>query len=640
MIVRVRNILSYCGRGGVATLRRNHMLTSRYWSRLKNAGIGALMVACGLTSTSYSDAAQERQKVVLVVYPIRQEGLSTIVWDNAIRQVITGGLNGRLDYYAEYFDFARIPNSQFPAAFADYLGRKYAGTTFDVVIAVSPTVFDFLNQAGSTLFPGVPVVYYTIEPPRPRPMTTGVVARMDLKRTIDVALQVHPDLQQVFVVSGTSEYDKFYRELAQTQLRAFDGRLVFTYLSGLSMSALLQHVGDIPQRAVIYYLMLKEDADGNKFNEEAIDQIAAVANRPIYTWLDVDVGRGAIGGSVMSGDVVARAVADLALRVLKGESPDRIPVHEIDPNVYAFDWRQLRRFGVNEARLPAGSIIQFRQPSAWDQYRWYILGAATILVLQSALIGGLVVQRARRRRAEVAVRESASALRQSYEQNQDLAGRLISAQEEERTRIARELHDDLSQQLGGLGIALSGLKRKIGKPGAEAEIDRTVTTLQDRTVALAESVRNLSHELHPSVLEHVGLVATLQRHCADVEELHHLEVSFSTGDNLDSLTPAVALCLFRVAQEALSNAARHARASTISVQLMTTHEGVELRVVDDGIGFVASERTGSGLGLRSIDERVRLSKGSVTVESRPGHGTNLLVRIPLAGSQVELVRQA
>ena len=170
-------------------------------------------------------------------------------------------------------------------------------------------------------------------------------------------------------------------------------------------------------------------------------------------------------------------------------------------------------------------------------------------------------------------------------------------------------------------------------------MDRTVTTLQDRTIALAQSVRNLSHELHPSVLEHVGLVATLRRHCADVEELHHLEVSFSARDNLDSLTPAVALCLFRVAQEALGNAARHARASTIRVELMTTHEGVELRVVDNGIGFVASERAGSGLGLRSIDERVRLTKGSVTIESRPGHGTDLLVRIPLAASQVELVRQ-
>ena len=153
-------------------------------------------------------------------------------------------------------------------------------------------------------------------------------------------------------------------------------------------------------------------------------------------------------------------MGDVALRVLQGEPPDRIPVHQIDPNVDAFDWRELRRFGVNEARLPAGSIIQFRQPSAWDQYKWYILGATTLLVLQSALIGGLVAQGARRRRAEVAVRESASALRQSYRQNQDLAGRLINAQEEERTRIARDLYDDLSQQLASVCIMLSDLNRK------------------------------------------------------------------------------------------------------------------------------------------------------------------------------------
>jgi hypothetical protein len=93
----------------------------------------------------------------------------------------------------------------------------------------------------------------------------------------------------------------------RTQLRALDGRLVFTYLSGLSMSALLQQMSNIPQRAVIYYLTLQEDADGNKFNVDALDQIAAVANRPIYTWVDVHPGRGAIWGSVMSNDVVARA---------------------------------------------------------------------------------------------------------------------------------------------------------------------------------------------------------------------------------------------------------------------------------------------------------------------------------------------
>lgn len=604
------------------------MITSRHSSRLKNAGIGALLVACGFASSSVAAAAPERQKSVLVLQVLRQESLPSIALDNMTRRVLADGLNGRLDYYTEYLDAARIPDSRFSSIFADYLARKYEGKTFDVVLALSPAVFDFL--AGSSLFPGVPVVYYATEPRQPRPMTTGIVARLDLKPTIDVALQVHPDLQQVFVVSGASQYDKFYQDLAQRQLRAFDGRLVFTYLSGLPMSELLRRVADTPERSIIYFLTLYEDAEGNTFNtSDSLDRIAAVANRPIYVFVNIYMGHGAIGGSVLSLDVVGRAAADVALRVLKGESPDRIPVREIDPNIYAFDWRELRRFGVDEARLPAGSLVQFRQPGAWDQYKWYIVSAATLFVLQTALIGGLVVQGARRRRAEVAARESASALRHSYEQNRDLAGRLISAQEEERTRIARDLHDDLSQQLASVSIMLSGLKRRVGKPGAAVEVEQTISMLQDRAATAAEAVRTLSHELHPGALEHAGLVSALERHCAEVQAHHDVTVRFhGAGEGLETLNPDVALCLFRVTQEALTNAVRHARARAIRVELTWTPEATDLRIVDDGVGFVPGERAGGGLGLRSIDERVRLSRGAVTLESHIGHGTTLSVRVP------------
>ena len=168
-------------------------------------------------------------------------------------------------------------------------------------------------------------------------------------------------------------------------------------------------------------------------------------------------------------------------------------------------------------------------------------------------------------------------------------------------------------------------------------LEQAVSILQERTSALAQTVRTLSHELHPSVLQHSGLVATLRHHCAEVAHHHQLEIGFSAGGNLDSLSPDVALCLFRVAQEALTNAVRHARAQTIDVRLSTTTEGVELAVVDDGVGFVAGERARSGLGLRSIDERVRLTQGSVRVESQPGFGTRLLVQIPAAMLEAGIV---
>ena len=233
------------------------------------------------------------------------------------------------------------------------------------------------------------------------------------------------------------------------------------------------------------------------------------------------------------------------------------------------------------------------------------------------------------RESEHHSRESEAALRRLYEQNQDLAGRLINAQEAERTRIARDLHDDVSQQLAGVSIMLSGLKRKVGKPELAPDLEQTVASVQARTSTLADAIRNLSHQLHPSVLQHAGLVQTLGRHCTEIERHHDVKVTFSAVNDLDALSPDVALCLFRVAQEALGNAVRHARARMIRVQLKATNEGVELEIIDDGTGFVPSERKGSGLGLRSMDERVRLAHGTVRVESSPMQGTKVQVWLPL-----------
>jgi two-component system sensor histidine kinase UhpB len=315
----------------------------------------------------------------------------------------------------------------------------------------------------------------------------------------------------------------------------------------------------------------------------------------------------------------------------------------VEPNLEAvFErYRPLDEVPASVQALPAdgilpGSLARLRESGVWEPYRSYFVDVAALVGLQSMLIAGLVIQRAKRRRTELALRQSERDLRRSYEENHDLAGRLINAQEAERARIARDLHDDLSQQLAGLAIVLSGLKRTIVRPDSQPDVERTVTNLRDRTTALAESIRNLSHQLHPSVLQHAGLVVALTRHCADVEQHHHLPVAFNARGDFESLDPELALCLFRVTQEALNNAVRHARASVALVDVIRNETGIELSVVDDGIGFVPGERTRAGLGLRSIDERVRFARGYVTVDSQPGRGTSLTVRIPVAAAQTAL----
>src|SRR5262249_30800033 len=178
-----------------------------------------------------------------------------------------------------------------------------------------------------------------------------------------------------------------------------------------------------------------QDAAGVNLNPlDYLDRLATVANRPIYSWVDSTMNRGIVGGSLMSIESRIGALAAMALRVLRGERADSIPMSTPDLDVKQVDWRQLQRWHISEARVPRGTIVRFREPGVWDRYAAYIVSASALLLAQTALIAGLLVQRARRRRAEEQVRGSRAALQASFERIRDLGGRLIAAQEAERSR--------------------------------------------------------------------------------------------------------------------------------------------------------------------------------------------------------------
>ncbi|HEU5154724.1 MAG TPA: histidine kinase [Gemmatimonadales bacterium] len=231
-------------------------------------------------------------------------------------------------------------------------------------------------------------------------------------------------------------------------------------------------------------------------------------------------------------------------------------------------------------------------------------------------------------RAQEALAASEAALRHSHARTRSLAGRLITAQETERTRIARELHDDVSQRLATLAIGLSSMKREL--PAGCGHLSEELQRYQEWAVELADEIRNLSHELHPGVLRHAGLAAALKSVCGEVERKRGLAVSFEAApDQLEDVPPEIALCLYRVAQETLHNAATHARARHVLVSLISRDDELELSVRDDGCGFdLGAARRKGGLGLLSIDERVRLVGGLVELTTAPGRGTTVAIRIP------------
>jgi signal transduction histidine kinase len=240
----------------------------------------------------------------------------------------------------------------------------------------------------------------------------------------------------------------------------------------------------------------------------------------------------------------------------------------------------------------------------------------------------MLAQRSRRRRAEDAARSNEAALRASDGRARQLAGRLITAQEAERTRIARDLHDGLCQEIAGVSVAISHLKHYRGRV-QDAAVQKALFTLQQQTKGLAESVRLLSHHLHPSVLQHVGLVAAVDALCAETERQYAGRVLFNGSDDCARIGADIELCLFRITQEALRNAFTHGGAKRAAVSITRSGRSLDLTVVDDGKGFdVARARQNGGLGLLSIEERARLVCGELTVDSYLQQTTIVHASIP------------
>jgi PAS domain S-box-containing protein len=212
------------------------------------------------------------------------------------------------------------------------------------------------------------------------------------------------------------------------------------------------------------------------------------------------------------------------------------------------------------------------------------------------------------------------------EEVQALTARLIDAQEDERKRLARELHDDLNQQIAALSIATGNLKRHIPleQEEARAQSDR----LHQKLVHVAETVRRMSHELHPAILEYSGLAPALQTYCREFGAMAGIRVSLDIRGTLDTVAAPVALCIYRIAQEALRNVAKHAGVAEAAVVLDRSEGRLRLSISDSGTGMDPESPNSAGLGLVSIRERARLVQGSVEIDSGPGHGTTIAVKIP------------
>jgi len=604
--------------------------------------LSAAVVVSSLALARPVQAGQEppSQKRVLALHGTGRDVEGTVTIDRELRRNLSRGLDGALDYYSEYFDSGRFPELQYEAAFAEFLRQKYGGRHFDVLVTLDNGGLEFLAEHRDELFPGVPVVFWSFVGPSPvtLPNSTGILAQVDLGGSLELATALQPDVEQVFVVSGAAPSDRVSAERALDQFRRFEPRLRFTFLSGLPTSELRRRLAALPPASIVYYLVVYQDGDGQTFQPlEYLDEVTAVANRPTYAWIDSGIGHGVVGGRMLRLAANAAAIARLALRVLEGERAESIPVAKAAVDRDVVDWRQLRRFGISEARVPAGAEVLFREPGVWEQYRAYIVGAVAFMLVQSALIGGLLIQRRARQRAEVESRRNlalaADANRRvtmtaltgsiAHELGQPLnailhnatAGEMLVAGSRATPETLREILADI--RAGGLR--------------ASQIVERHRTMLRSRQLEAAPV------DIHAVVRESIALVApdSKAQRCQVELELPP-GACFVKGDAV--LLQQVVVNLVVNAIDAMAETPPEGRRVTVCSEI--TPGSVSVSVRDAGTGlpasgdgalfepFVTTKTSGMGIGLTIARTIVDAHRGRIDARDNPEGGATFTVTLP------------
>lgn len=522
-----------------------------------------------------------------------------------------------ISMFLEHLELERFGNDRHEKTVRTYLGSKYRDEPIGVVVALGAAALDFVLRAQSELWPNVAVIFVMVDEATLQrlsipPNVTGLTSRVRFRDLLTSAHAVVPGLQRIAIVGDDWDRQTAFRHFKDEIPEAASGLNIID-LVGLPMREVRSRVALLPERTAIIYTSIFSDGEGTSYPPvDALARIAEVANQPIVIPAETFLGpRGGIGGHVLMPAAVGEGAADLAHRILEGESPSAIPI--ADGNVVRpiFDWRQLQRWGVKQSQLPAGSEIRFLPPTAWEQHKASIVGIIAVVLAQTALIAWLLYEHRERVRSEVAAHS--------------LSGQLITAHEEERSRLARELHDDLTQRLASLAIEAGRGEAKYSEQTGPS----TMRTIKDGLSRLSEDVHALSYRLHPSILADLGLRAALESECEHFSQSCSTVVDLDTHDLPEQLSQEVGLCLFRIAQECLRNIARHASARRVEMRLSPSAGGVQLTVKDNGLGFdTVQKRERPSLGLASMQQRVSLLGGDLKIESKPLKGTTIWVWVP------------
>lgn len=500
---------------------------------------------------------------------------------------------------------------------AELLRKRFDANAPDLVLAVGPPAIAFWLRQGDTVSPGAPLLgladHKFIRQLDLRPTDAVVTTEFSLTDAVEDILRLRPETSRILMVFGDTGLERAWAAEARRQLQSYSGRIDLQYTNDMTLSELQKTLSRLPPDSAVFYGIFSRDVNGVSLEYHApLALVRAASSVPVFGALDTQLGRGIVGGRLMQSMQGGVELARIAEDMLRGK-----PAHTgwkfIPLSEPRYDWNELQYWAIDPESLPPGSTILFKPKSFWDQYAGWVVAAVALIAAQSLLILALLQQRRHRHLSETA--------------RDDLGRRLVTANEDERRILARELHDDLSQRLARLAIDAGFAQSPAGADAAQ----QTLKNLYPDLVDISKDIHDMSYRLHPSLVEDLGIAAALRAEIERMRRRTKVEIFDRISDVIGPISNDAALCIYRIAQEALRNALRHAHASHIDVSLESDDRGVTLSVRDDGAGFdPANRQAKESLGLLSMKERAQLANGVLKINSRIGEGTTVVVTIPLA----------
>jgi signal transduction histidine kinase len=375
----------------------------RMWTRVS---LGLLILVLGA-----SCAAAAEPKRVLIVHSFGRATPPFAAQSTAFQTTLTKEFGESIDINEVSLDAASYGQPDLEAPFVEFLFARLSKWQPNLVVPIGSPAGQFVVKYRYRLFPRAAVIYTALDR-RTLPAdafqnsATLVGDSFDLSGLFEDIFQLAPDTNHIAVVVGTTPLERFWTKAIRDAVKPYTNRVRVTWFNDQSFDETLRQVATLPPQSFILFGLLLRDASGVTHNQDnVLQRLHAVANAPINGVFQHQLGLGLVGGHLYSSEAAGATSARVAIRVLRGEPISNFPPQVLSALTPQYDWRELQRWNISEDRLPPGSVIQFRQPTIWQRYRWQIIGAITVIVLQAVLLAGLLVQTGRRKRVEAALRD-------------------------------------------------------------------------------------------------------------------------------------------------------------------------------------------------------------------------------------------